>query len=477
MFKTIIGLEIHTQLLTKTKAFCSCSSEYFEDKPNTNICPVCTGQPGALPVLNMESVILAVRAGIALNAQINLVSYFDRKNYFYPDLTKGYQITQYFKPICENGYIEIDGEHIRIKRIHMEEDTGKMFHEGSELATSSESAIDYNRAGVPLVEIVTEPDMKTPAQARTFMEKLRDMLRYADISSGDMEKGALRCDANISVYDDETGIRSNRVEIKNINSFRYVEKALEYEQQRITETLKNGGQIAPETRGWNLSRRETFSMRSKEGEADYRYFPEPDIPPLSISEEFVQDIRRSMPELPQQKTERFIKQYSLPAYDAQVLCSSRELASYFEECAKAVKDSKFASNWIMTEVMKYINETEDYSLRSIKVGPSHYGELEELISSGKISTKIAKDVFPMMMESGKMPGLIVKEKGLEQIDNDELIVNAAKKVIQENTDAYQRYKSGKVNLLGFFVGQVMKETRGKANPEKVNQTVRELLDS
>jgi aspartyl-tRNA(Asn)/glutamyl-tRNA(Gln) amidotransferase subunit B len=267
------------------------------------------------------------------------------------------------------------------------------------------------------------------------------------------------------------------VEIKNINSFRYVEKALEYEQQRITETLKNGGQIAPETRGWNLSRRETFSMRSKEGEADYRYFPEPDIPPLSISEEFVQDIRRSMPELPQQKTERFIKQYSLPAYDAQVLCSSRELASYFEECAKAVKDSKFASNWIMTEVMKYINETEDYSLRSIKVGPSHYGELEELISSGKISTKIAKDVFPMMMESGKMPGLIVKEKGLEQIDNDELIVNAAKKVIQENTDAYQRYKSGKVNLLGFFVGQVMKETRGKANPEKVNQTVRELLDS
>jgi len=335
MFKTIIGLEIHTQLLTKTKAFCSCSSEYFEDKPNTNICPVCTGQPGALPVLNRQSVILAVRAGIALNAQINLVSYFDRKNYFYPDLTKGYQITQYFKPICENGYIEIDGEHVRIKRIHMEEDTGKMFHEGSELATSSESAIDYNRAGVPLVEIVTEPDMKTPAQARMFMEKLRDMLRYADISSGDMEKGALRCDANISVYDDETGMRSNRVEIKNINSFRYVEKALEYEQQRITETLKNGGQIAPETRGWNLSRRETFSMRSKEGEADYRYFPEPDIPPLSISEEFVQDIRRSMPELPQQKTERFIKQYSLPAYDAQVLCSSREVASC-SSCTLAV---------------------------------------------------------------------------------------------------------------------------------------------
>lgn len=475
-YKTTIGLEIHTQLLTKTKAFCSCSANAFESEPNTNICPVCTGQPGALPVFNEEALNLGIKAAIALNAKINEYSRFDRKNYFYPDLPKGYQITQYFYPLASNGYIEIDGKKIRINRIHLEEDSGKMFHEGEDLENASYSFVDYNRSGIPLAEIVTEPDIESPEEARKFMEKLRNILRYADISSGDMEKGALRCDANISITDTERNISSNRVEIKNINSFKFVEKALEYERNRIIEAMEKGENVPKETRGWNFSTRSTFSMRSKEEEADYRYFPEPDIPPVIVTQEKIEEIRKTMPEMIDEKAQRFVKQYGIKEYDAEILASDKELANYFEEAVKNVKNPQFVSNLILTDLMREMNKN-NIELKDVKIKAEHYKELEELINSGKISTKIAKDIFIDMFENGKMPSEIVKEKGLEQIDDDSVIEEIVRKIIENNQKQYQQYKNGKTKLFGFFVGQVMKETKGKANPQKANEIVKKLLDN
>ncbi|GAB6188912.1 Asp-tRNA(Asn)/Glu-tRNA(Gln) amidotransferase subunit GatB [Marinitoga arctica] len=474
-YKTTIGLEIHTQLLTKTKAFCSCSANAFESEPNSNICPVCTGQPGALPVFNEEALNLGIKAAIALNAKINEYSRFDRKNYFYPDLPKGYQITQYFYPLANNGYIEIDGKKIRIQRMHLEEDSGKMFHEGEDLENASYSYVDYNRSGIPLIEIVTEPDIESPEEARKFMEKLRNILRYAEISSGDMEKGALRCDANISITDTEKNIQSNRVEVKNINSFKFVEKALEYERNRIIELMEKGENIPQETRGWNFSTKSTFSMRSKEEEADYRYFPEPDIPPIIVTQEKIEEIKKTMPEMIDEKAKRFIKEYKIKEYDAEILAGDKELASYFEEAVKNVKNPQFVSNLIITDLMREMNKN-NVELKDVKIKSEHYTELEDLITSGKISTKIAKDVFIEMFKNGKMPSEIVKEKGLEQIDDDSVIEEIAKKIIENNQKQYQQYKNGKTKLFGFFVGQVMKETKGKANPQKANEIVKKLLD-
>ena len=474
-YKTTIGLEIHTQLLTKTKAFCSCSANAFESEPNTNICPVCTGQPGALPVFNEEALNLGIKAAIALNAKINEYSRFDRKNYFYPDLPKGYQITQYFYPLANNGYIEIDGKKIRIQRMHLEEDSGKMFHEGEDLENASYSYVDYNRSGIPLIEIVTEPDIESPEEARKFMEKLRNILRYAEISSGDMEKGALRCDANISITDTEKNIQSNRVEIKNINSFKFVEKALEYERNRIIKAMENGEYIPQETRGWNFSTKSTFSMRSKEEEADYRYFPEPDIPPVIVTEEKIEAIRKTMPEMIDEKEKRFVEEYKIKEYDAGILAGDKELANYFEEAAKVVKNPQFVSNLIITDLMREMNK-HNIELKDVKIKAKHYKELEELIDSGKISTKIAKDIFIDMFQNGKMPSEIVKEKGLEQIDDDSVIEDIVRKIIENNQKQYQQYKNGKTKLFGFFVGQVMKETKGKANPQKANQIVKKILD-
>ncbi|SHE44773.1 aspartyl/glutamyl-tRNA(Asn/Gln) amidotransferase subunit B [Marinitoga hydrogenitolerans DSM 16785] len=474
-YKTTIGLEIHTQLLTKTKAFCSCSANAFESEPNSNICPVCTGQPGALPVFNEEALNLGIKAAIALNADINEYSRFDRKNYFYPDLPKGYQITQYFHPLANNGYIEIDDKKIRINRIHLEEDSGKMFHAGEDLENASYSFVDYNRSGIPLIEIVTEPDIESPEEARKFMEKLRNILRYAEISSGDMEKGALRCDANISITDLEKNIQSNRVEVKNINSFKFVEKALEYERNRIIELMEKGENIPQETRGWNFSTKSTFSMRSKEEEADYRYFPEPDIPPVIVTQEKINEIKKTMPEMIDEKTKRFIDEYKIKEYDAEILAGDKDLANYFEKAAKIVKNPQFVSNLIITDLMREMNKN-NVELKDVKIKAKHYKELEELINSGKISTKIAKDVFIEMFKSGKMPSEIVKEKGLEQIDDDSVIEEIVKKIIENNQKQYQQYKNGKTKLFGFFVGQVMKETKGKANPQKANEIVRKLLD-
>jgi len=478
MLRTVIGLEIHAQLKTETKAFCSCRADVFDLEPNTAICPVCTGQPGTLPVLNKKVVEFAVLAGIAMNCTINKRSVFDRKNYFYPDLPKGYQITQYFFPIAEHGYLYLENEEekrkVRIRRIHIEEDAGKMVHQGTDSITgSSGSFVDLNRCGVPLIEIVTEPDLRSPAEARIFMELLRDTLRALEVCSGDMEKGALRCDANISMVD-ETGRSSNRVEVKNINSFKFVEKALEFEQERISKALASGEDVAKETRSWSFLSKETFSMRSKEEENDYRYFPEPDLPVLVVSDEVIERIKGSLPELPWEKIDRFVEQYSLPRYDASVLSSDGDIASYFEEVAQVTGKPKESSNWIMGEVMRLMND-KGLTIEEVKVSPEHFKELFDLMDKGKISNKIAKDIFPTVVEEKKSPKEIVKEKGLEQIDDVEVIEDALQKAMANNPAAVKQFREGKEGVLGYFVGAVMKATRGKANPSKVNEIARRVL--
>ena len=478
-YRCVIGLEIHVQLSTKTKAFCSCPADVFDLPPNTAICPVCTGQPGALPVPSEEMIRYAVKAALALNCRINLYSRFDRKNYFYPDLPKGYQISQYFYPIATGGYLEIDGDEgrkkVRIRRLHIEEDAGKLMHEGDSITKATYTLVDMNRCGVPLIEIVTEPDISSPREARVFMEKLRSIVRYIGVSSGDMEKGALRCDANISVVDTQTGRQSNRVEVKNINSFKFVERALEYEFNRIVEALERGEDVERETRGWDMSTKTTVSMRGKEEESDYRYFPEPDIPPIVLTEEYVENVKKEIPELPDEKALRFVREYGLPEYDARVLTASRELADFYEECVRVVGRPKELSNWIMTEVLRELNE-RNLEITQTKLTPQHFADLFKLMDEGKISIKIAKDIFPEVFETGKMPSQIVQEKGLEQISDEGLIEEIVRKAMVENPDAVQQYRDGKKKVIGFFVGYVMKETKGKANPELVNKIAQKLLE-
>ncbi len=471
-FRTVIGLEIHVQLQTKSKMFCSCSADVFDASPNTHICPVCTGQPGALPVVNGEAVKLAVLTALALNCQVNLFSRFDRKNYFYPDLPKGYQITQYFYPLAERGYLIIEDDEgnekvVRIRRIHLEEDAGKLFHE------EDKSLVDLNRCGVPLIEIVTEPDIASPAEARRFMEELRAVVRHLGVSSGDMEKGALRCDANISVEDVETGRKSNRVEVKNINSFRFVEKALEFEFERIKKALEGGKNVEKETRGWDMKTRTTISMRSKEEEADYRYFPEPDLPPLVLKEEFVKNLEHSLPELPRERALRLSREYGIPLKEAKIYALRPSVADFFEEAAGLYGDPKTVSNWILSEILRELKEEgED----RISLTPAQLVELLRLLDEGTISTRIAKELLPEMISTGKSAKRLVEEKGLSQIDDESLIRDILQRAIQENPDVVEKYRSGKKQTLGFFVGFVMKETRGKANPAVVNRIARELLD-
>ncbi|ADA67597.1 glutamyl-tRNA(Gln) amidotransferase, B subunit [Thermotoga petrophila RKU-10] len=478
-YRPVIGLEIHVQLSTKTKAFCSCPADVFELPPNTAICPVCTGQPGALPVPNEEMIRFAVKTALALNCKIHKYSRFDRKNYFYPDLPKGYQISQYFYPIATEGFLEIDGDEgkkkVRIRRLHLEEDAGKLVHEGDSITRASYSLVDMNRCGVPLIEIVTEPDISSPREARVFMEKLRSIVRYLGVSTGDMEKGALRCDANISVVDTETGRQSNRVEVKNMNSFRFVEKALEYEFERIVKAMERGEDVERETRGWDMTTKTTVSMRGKEEESDYRYFPEPDIPPVVLSDEYLEEVKKELPELPDEKAKRFMREYDLPEYDAKVLTSSKELAEFFEECVKVVNRPKDLSNWIMTEVLRELNE-RNIEITESKLTPQHFADLFRLMDEGKISIKIAKEIFPEVFETGKMPSQIVEEKGLVQISDEKLIEELVKKAMEQNPKAVQDYKSGKKKAAGFFVGYVMRETKGKANPELTNRIIQKLLE-
>jgi len=471
-YEAVIGLEVHAQLLTESKIFCGCSTQ-FGNEPNTQVCPVCLGMPGVLPVLNKKAVEYTIKTGLAMNCRIAPYSRFARKNYFYPDLPKGYQISQYELPLCEDGYLEIviDGEKrkIRIKRIHLEEDAGKNIHD-----PSGYSFVDFNRTGVPLMEIVSEPDIKSPKEAALYMKKLRTILRYLGVCDGNMEQGSLRCDANVSVKpvgSEEFGVKT---EIKNINSFRFVEKALEYEIKRQIRVLSEGGKIIQETRLWDSQAGITQSMRSKEEAHDYRYFPEPDLVPVVVSEEWINEIKKTIPELPDQKIERFIKDYALPEYDADILTSEKELAEWFEEAVKESGKPKEVSNWIMVELLRLLNE-EGKEIRDCTVKPSQLAELIELVSKGTINRNTAKDVFEEMYKTGKNASEIVKEKGLVQISDENVIIEAIREVIAKNTKEVERYRAGEEKLIGFFVGQVMKLTKGKANPKIVNELVVKLL--
>lgn len=471
-YEAVIGLEVHAQLLTESKIFCSCSTRFGAD-PNTQVCPICLGMPGVLPVLNKKAVEYAIKTGLALNCKIAPFSRFARKNYFYPDLPKGYQISQYELPLCEDGYIEIvvngQKKKIRIKRIHLEEDAGKNIHD-----PSGYSFVDFNRTGVPLLEIVSEPDIRTPQEAVLYMKKLRTTLRYLGVCDGNMEQGSLRCDANVSVRpigSEEFGVKT---EIKNINSFRFVEKALEYEIKRQIRILSEGGKIVQETRLWDSQTGTTQSMRSKEEAHDYRYFPEPDLVPVIVSKDWIEKIRKEMPELPEQKKERFIKDYGLPEYDAEILTEERAIAEWFEEAVNLGGKPKEVSNWIMVELLRLLNEDgKDISECSIK--PKALVELIKLIENGTINRNTAKDVFEEMYKTGKEASTIVKEKGLTQISDESIILEAIKEIISKNPKEVERFKAGEEKLLGFFVGQVMKLTKGKANPKLVNELIIKVL--
>ncbi len=464
-FEPVIGLEIHAQLLTKSKMFCSCSTK-FGAGDNENTCPVCTGMPGALPVVNKSAIEFGVKIGFALNCQVRNKSVFARKNYFYPDLPKGYQISQYDEPICEKGFVEIyidkEKRRIGITRAHLEEDAGKSQHQGEY------SLINYNRSSVPLMEIVSEPDIRSPAEAAEYARTVRQILRYLEVCDGNLEEGSLRCDCNVSVRRKGEKKFGTKVEIKNINSFRFVEKAIEYEIQRQIDCIESGEPILQETRLWDVDKNKTFSMRSKEEANDYRYFPDPDLLPVTLKEETVTKIKSEMPELPQQKVERYQKEYGLPEYDAFVLTQEKEMSQYFELVARESKNAKAASNWIMTELMRQLNDSKQ-EITASPISSKNLAEMIKLIDNNTISGKIGKTVFLEMWNTGKDPQTIIKEKGLVQITDTGAIETIIDKVLAANAGQVEQYRSGKDKLFGFFVGQVMKESKGQANPDSVNK--------
>lgn len=473
-YEAVIGLEVHAQLLTDTKAFCGCSTR-FGNAPNSNVCPVCLGHPGVLPVLNKKVVEFTVLMGLATNCTINKHSVFARKNYFYPDLPKGYQISQYEEPICENGYLTVklsDGTNkkIRIKRIHMEEDAGKSIHDQSEY-----TLIDVNRCGVPLIEIVTEPDINSPEEAYKYLTKIKQIVQYLDICDGNMEEGSLRCDANVSVRlkgEKKFGVKT---EIKNMNSFRNVERALQYEIERQIELIEDGEEVIQQTLLWNADLNEAFPMRSKEEAHDYRYFPDPDLLPVIVDEPWKENIAKSMPELPDVKLQRFIQQYNLPDYDSDILTQTKAVADYYEKVVSVTDDFKSASNWIMTDVLGYLNENK-IEIIQFPISAKNLGKLINLISQGIISSKIAKEVFQIMLKSDDNPERIVKEKNLIQISDEGEIIKIIHEVLEKNKNQIDEYLSGKEKVFGFFIGQIMRESKGKANPQLVNQLLKSELE-
>lgn len=475
-FDTVIGLEVHVQLNTNSKIFCSCSTR-FGSQANTQVCPVCLGLPGVLPVLNKEVLKKAIQAGLALHCNIASYSKFDRKNYFYPDLPKAYQISQYDKPICYDGYVEIATDEgvkrIGITRLHMEEDAGKNIH--SEDSDYKVSYVDFNRTGVPLIEIVSEPDINTPDEAYQYLQNLRSILKYIEVSDCNMEEGSLRCDVNVSLKPKGAKEFGQKVEIKNLNSFRSVKLALEYEIERQKKMLLQDEKIVQETRLWDADRNTTYSMRSKEEAHDYRYFPEPDLPPIEISQEFIEQLKNELPELPHEKRLRFIQKYGLPEYDAQVLTATKQLASYYEAAVADGAHPKKASNWIMSEVLAKIDDPE--SINSFIVTPKDLATLLKRIDDATISGKIAKTVFEEMLETGKNPDTIINEKGLRQVTDTGAIESIIHEVIKNNPKSVEDYKNGKDKALKFLIGQVMKESKGKANPQMVNDILIKKLSN
>ncbi len=472
--EAVIGLEVHVQLKTRSKIFCSCSAE-FGAPPNTHTCPVCLGMPGVLPVLNKKAVEYAMKMAMATNCTINRTNIFARKHYFYPDLPKGYQISQYELPLAEHGWVDIETEkgarHIRINRIHMEDDAGKLIHDESRPL----SFVDLNRTGTPLIEIVSEPDIRFPEEAAAYLKKIRQLVRYLKISDGNMEEGSLRCDANISLRprgEDSLGTKS---ELKNMNSFKHVQKALEYEIRRQTALLLDGKEIVQETRLFDAAKGVTHSMRGKEEAHDYRYFPDPDLVPISVDDHWLEQVRKSMPELPDRKKERFVKEYGLPEYDAAILTSSSELAEYFEETVALFPKAKSVSNWMMVELQKLLKQHETGIDRCL-VTPGALAELLGLIQKGVISDKIGKKVLEQVFREGGSPAEIVEKQGLAQVSDAGELETVVQKVLENNPAEVEKYRSGKKKVFGFLVGQVMRETRGKANPKMVNELLRKILD-
>jgi aspartyl-tRNA(Asn)/glutamyl-tRNA(Gln) amidotransferase subunit B len=473
-----IGLEVHAQLKTKTKLFCRCKNE-FGMSPNSATCPVCLGMPGALPTLNKLAVEYAIRAGLSVKCTIQNNSIFARKNYFYPDLPKGYQISQFEHPICTKGLLKLAKGDVRITRIHMEEDAGKLLHGDSALNKGTGSLVDLNRSGVPLIEIVSEPDIKDSDHAVEYLKTLRGILRYIGVCDGNMEEGSLRCDANVSVRPEGQEKYGTRVEIKNINSFKFVQRAIDFEIARQIQTIESGQAIVQETRLWNPDKMITVSMRSKEEANDYRYFPEPDLQPLVVEKSWIHEIKSKMPELPEQRKERYMETYKLPEYDAGVITSDKDIANYFEKSLSLYSSNdpvkiKKASNLLMSEVLRLVNE-QDITIDLIKITPEHFAEVLKLIDAGTISGKIAKEIFDDVAQTGDSPKSIIEKKGLSQNSNTDDIRAAIQKIIHANPSQHAEFKEGKEKLFGFFVGLTMKETKGKANPGMVNDILKEEL--
>lgn len=476
-YETVIGLEVHAQLLTESKIFCGCSTRFGEE-PNRNICPVCAGFPGVLPVLNKKVVEFAIRAGLATHCKIARYSRSARKHYFYPDLPKGYQISQYELPLCTDGYIDVDTngtqKRIRLTRIHMEEDAGKSIHD----VKGDYSLVDLNRAGVPLLEIVSEPDIRSTGEASHYLKNLRAILQYLEICDGNMEEGSFRCDANVSVRPEGSTSLGTKTELKNMNSFKAVEKALQYEIQRQIQTSTEGAKLVQETRLWDADHEVTRSMRSKEYAHDYRYFPDPDLPPLVIDEKWIEEIQASLPELPEERKKRLVTEYGLPLYDAELLTTRKDIADYFVAAVKIHSNPKAISNWVMEELFRVIKERRldgKLYIRSWPVSPEQLAEMVRIIDEGKISGKIAKTLFEEMLERGGSPEKIIREKGLEQISDLEAIEKTIDEVLAANPQQASEYRAGKEKVFGFLVGQVMKLTAGKANPAKVNEILKAKL--
>ncbi|WP_044642010.1 Asp-tRNA(Asn)/Glu-tRNA(Gln) amidotransferase subunit GatB [Risungbinella massiliensis] len=470
-YETVIGLEVHVELQTNTKIFCGCSTE-FGAPPNSHTCPICLGHPGVLPVLNKQAVNFAMKAAMALNCEIAEHSKFDRKNYFYPDSPKAYQISQFDQPIGENGWIEIEVEgekkRIGITRVHLEEDAGKLNH------IENGSLVDFNRVGVPLIEIVSEPDMRTPQEAKAYLEKLKAIIQYTGVSDVKMEEGSLRCDANISLRPVGQKEFGTKTELKNLNSFRNVERALEYEEVRQAEVLDNGEVVTQQSLRWLEDQNKTKIMRSKEEAHDYRYFPEPDLVALHIDEAWKEEIRASIPELPDARKERYTEQYQLSSYDANILTMAKETAEFFDATVAQKAEPKLAANWITSDLLGYLNQ-EGKELADVKVTPTLLAEMIELIQKGTISTKLAKQVFKEMLVSGKAPATIVEENGWVQISDEGQLKVEVQKVLENNPQSIEDLRNGKDRALGFLVGQVMKATKGKAHPQLVNQLIRDAI--